>query len=117
MLRAFSLSRGQLVELGTAKLTTEELRASAWIDLQEPTDEERRIVESLNPASLPDADDVDEIESSARYFTDRHGIHVHSAFLYQSEGRTRTATVAFTLQPEQLLTLRDVDVADFRLLR
>jgi magnesium transporter len=117
MLRAFRLSRDRLAEMDTRGLGAEELRRSAWIDLQEPTDEERRIVDALYPASLPDEDDVDEIEASARYFIDNHGIHVHSSFLFQTEGRTKTCTVAFTLQPGQLLTLRDVDLADFRLLR
>jgi magnesium transporter len=117
MLRAFKLVRGRLSEVDAHGLGAEELRKSAWIDLQEPTDEERRVVDTLYPASLPAEEDVEEIEPSARYFTDSQGIHVHSSFLYQQEGRTRSCTVAFTLQPEQLLTLRDVDLADFRLLR
>jgi len=117
MLRAFKLSHGRLTETDTLGLGAEQLRTSAWIDLQEPTEDERRIVDTLYPASLPAEEDVEEIEPSARYFTDQHGIHVHSSFLFQSEGRTRACTVAFTLRPEQLLTLRDVDLADFRLLR
>jgi magnesium transporter len=74
-------------------------------------------VDALYPSSLPDADDVDEIEASARYFIDSQGIHIHSSFLYQSEGRHKATTVAFTLQPDQLLTLRDAEVPDFRLYR
>jgi magnesium transporter len=117
MLRAFELSQNRLTEMDTHGLGPEQLRASAWIDLQEPTQEERRIVDELYPASLPAEEDVEEIEPSARYYADNYGIHVHSSFLFQSEGRTRSSTVAFTLQPERLLTLRDVDLADFRLLR
>ncbi|MBI2969445.1 MAG: magnesium/cobalt transporter CorA [Gammaproteobacteria bacterium] len=117
MLRAFNLSGGRLVELGGGEPTPQQLRNAAWIDLQEPTEAERGAVDVLYPASLPDADDVEEIEASARYFADKQGIHVHSSFLYQSEGRHKIATVAFTLQPDQLLTLRDVELADFRLYR
>lgn len=117
MLRAFNRSNGRMIELPSAELTATQLRKTVWIDLQEPTEEERRKVEALYPASLPDAEDVEEIEASARYFTDHHGIHIHSAFLYQSEGRHKTATVAFTLRRDQLLTLRDVELPDFRLFR
>jgi len=116
MMRVYSLSRDRLVELG-APASPEQLRESVWIDLQEPTEEERQTVDKLHPAGLPDAEDVEEIEASARYFTDRNGIHVHSTFLNPSEGRMRTSTVAFTLLPDKLLTLRDTDLADFRLLR
>jgi magnesium transporter len=42
---------------------------------------------------------------------------VHSSFLYQTEGRHEATTVAFTLRPDQLLTLREAEVADFRLYR
>lgn len=108
---------GQMAELPSAVLSTAELSQTQWIDLQEPSDDERLRVEALFPASLPDTDEVEEIEASARYFTDNNGIHVHSSFLYQSEGRHRTATVAFTLRPDQLLTLRDVELPDFRLFR
>lgn len=118
MLRAYTTESGLLKKL----LFSEDdgdgaLRLATWIDLQEPTIEERQRVESLYPESLPKADEVEEIEASARYFIDRQDIHIHSLFLYQSEGRHRTATVAFTLKPDRLLTFRDADLADFRLMR
>lgn len=117
MLRAFKVSGNCPVEIPPQELAEDQLRAAAWIDLQEPTDAERQSVETLYPSSLPDADEVEEIEASARYFIDTQGIHIHSSFLYQTEGRHETTTVAFTLREGQLLTLRDVELADFRLYR
>jgi magnesium transporter len=117
MLRAFRISDNCPVEIPAAELREPVLRSAAWIDLLEPDESERQRVEALYPASLPDANEVDEIEASARYFTDAQGIHVHSSFLYQTEGRHETTTVAFTLRPDQLLTLREAEVADFRLYR
>jgi magnesium transporter len=117
MLRAFNISATGPVEIPPQSLGATQLSAATWIDLQEPTPEERQSIEALYPAGLPDADEVDEIEASARYFIDTHGIHVHSSFLYQTEGRHETTTVAFTLREGQLLTLRDVELADFRLYR
>jgi len=117
MLRAFNVSGNCPVEIPSQELGDPQLRAAAWIDLQEPTDAERRAIDVLYPSSLPDANQVEEIEASARYFTDEQGVHVHSSFLYQTEGRHELSTVAFTLRENQLLTLRDVELADFRLYR
>src|SRR5687768_15284112 len=70
-----------------------------WIDAHEPTDEEREELNTFLRAELPESDDVEEIEFSARYFQDGSGIHVHSLFLAPGEsGRHSTATVAFILQ-------------------
>ena len=97
MMRAFALDNGRLLERDLeAQNAATTLRSVSWIDLQEPNAEERWLVESLYPESLPDADEVEEIESSARYFIEGQDIHVHSLFLYQSEGRHRTATVRIT---------------------
>ena len=93
------------------------LTKACWVDITAPTAEERARIQAIHNAPLPDPDDVEEIEASARYFIDGEGIHVHSLFLYQSEGRHRTDSVAFILKPDQLLTFRDTELPDFRLLR
>lgn len=91
---------------------------SLWIDAHEPTEEEREELNSFLRAELPESDDVEEIEFSARYFQDSTGIHVHSLFLVPGElGRHKTATVAFILQDRRLISVREEEQADFRLLR
>lgn len=79
MLRMFKI-QGQL--LREEALNTEELKASmahaVWIDAHEPTDEERDELNTFLRAELPESDDVEEIEFSARYFQDNEGVHVHS---------------------------------------
>lgn len=91
---------------------------AVWIDAHEPTDEEREELNTFLRTELPESDDVEEIEFSARYFQDGAGIHVHSLFLAPGEGgRHNTTTVAFILQDKRLLTVREGDLADFRLLR
>ncbi|MBO0614684.1 MAG: magnesium/cobalt transporter CorA [Pseudomonadota bacterium] len=118
MLRFFDFTDGRLVEhkLGD-KLLDYAIAHTGWIDAQDTSDEERDRLEILLHTELPESDDVEEIESSARYFTDSSGIHVHSLFVTQSEGRMETTTVAFILQPERLITVREQELADFRLLR
>src|SRR5699024_9175250 len=78
---------------------------------------ERAELSQFLTAELPQDEDFEDIESSARYFVDSDGIHVHSLFLLQRDGRYVTETVAFILQGKRLITLPDEDLADFRLLR
>lgn len=118
MLRVFSIDNGRLAERKpTEGGGTPRLGEGAWIDAHDPSEAERDSLEAFLLAELPESDDVEEIESSARYFVDNSGIHIHSLFLAQSEGRHQTVSTAFILQPERLVSVRDGDLADFRLLR
>ncbi|MEH6470476.1 MAG: magnesium/cobalt transporter CorA [Halopseudomonas sp.] len=118
MLRVFGIVNGRLAEQSAAEGEDKpRLKEGAWIDAHEPSEEERDLLEDFLRAELPESDDVEEIEASARYFTDHSGLHIHSLFLAQIEGRHQTVTTAFILQPERLISVREGDLADFRLLR
>ncbi len=118
MLHVFNIINATLKELrsGSGEVPVP-ITEAAWIDVTDPNPAERVMIESVHKAPLPDPDEVEEIEASARFFTDSAGIHVHSLFLYQSEGRHKTDSVAFILNDKQLLTFRDTELPDFRLLR
>ncbi len=122
MLRLFSIAdNGHIQEVLSTHPTLSEIREAAWIDAVEPTDEEREYLSSLLKVELPETDDVDEIEASARCFIDEAGLHVHALFLAPVDGRHKTVSVACILQNidgrYRLITIRDTEVADFRLLR
>jgi len=118
MLRMFGIQGAKLRDQNVDPDDIRGAMATAvWIDAAEPTDDERDELNNFLRAELPESDDVEEIEFSARYFQDSTGIHVHSLFLTPSDGRHSTTTVAFILQEKRLITLRDTDLADFRLLR
>lgn len=118
MLHVFTITENTLKELRQAAGSDVMPIADAkWVDVTDPTDAERELIETVHRAPLPDPDEMEEIEASARYFIDSEGIHVHSLFLYQSEGRHKTESVAFILNERQLLTFRDTELPDFRLLR
>jgi magnesium transporter len=118
MLRLFNIDNDMLKEQTPPEdLLKQAVATATWIDAHDPSDIERSQLQAFLRTTLPESDDVEEIESSARYFTDNIGIHVRSLFLAQSEGRHYTVTVAFILQNERLITLREGDLADFRLLR
>jgi magnesium transporter len=117
MLRLFNIDNGMLKEQSVPNEPFKQAVDAAWIDAHDPSDDERTQLQAFLRTALPESDDVEEIESSARYFADNIGVHVRSLFLAQSEGRHHTATVAFILQNERLVTLREGALADFRLLR
>ncbi len=118
MLRVFNFQGNKVAEIHfEAENLARTIATAGWIDVLDPTEEERDELEQYLRTELPESDDVEEIESSARYFIDSAGVHVHSLFLGQTEGRHTTVTVAFILQPDRLISLREEDSPDFRLLR
>ncbi|MDQ3233258.1 MAG: magnesium/cobalt transporter CorA [Pseudobdellovibrionaceae bacterium] len=118
MLRFFRISNGLIESLDAHMVpTSAELDTVHWIDAQEPTDEERLFLQDFLRTELPQSDDVEEIEVSARCFIDQAGVHVHSRFLTKTETRYSTISVACILQQQRLITIREHDLADFRLLR
>ncbi|MEL0635469.1 MULTISPECIES: magnesium/cobalt transporter CorA [Marinomonas] len=118
MLRFFKINNGLIKEIPKDDGSISSMHKDAdWIDVIEPDEEERKQLRILLRTDLPESDDVEEIEASARCFVDQVGIHVHSLFLTQSEGRHKTSTVACILQKDRLVTVRDGEIADFRLLR
>lgn len=118
MLKFFKIRNGLIQEISKEdeNLTTLQKEAN-WIDVAEPDDDDRLQLKALLRTDLPESDDVEEIEASARCFVDQAGIHVHSLFLNQTEGRHKTSTVACILQQDRLITIRETELADFRLLR
>lgn len=119
MLRFFKIDQGIIRDITLQPDTPPaELVATAnWIDAHDPTDEERELISGLLRIDLPESDEVNEIEDSARYFIDSAGLHVHSLYLSPSEGRYTTETVAFILQTNRLISIREADIVDFRLFR
>lgn len=117
MLRLFQLKSERIVRIEQEDFSQADLRRADWLDAHEPSAEERELLNTLLRSDLPQSNEVREIESSARYFIDEEGIHIHTLFLSHTEGRHKTETVAFLLQPQRLITVREGKLADFRLLR
>jgi magnesium transporter len=117
MLDIFRIENGVLREKNVDTIMPSLAQDASWIDLVDAEEEERNLVQQFLQAKLPDSDDKEEIEASARFFSDEQGLHVHSLFLFQSEGRAQTSSVAFVVQDGRLLSFRDSRLPDFRLLR
>lgn len=115
MLTAFTLKNGILEQVNSDDPA--QLAQATWIDLTNPDDNERHRVQAMYRQDLPDVDEMEEIEASARSYEDESGLHIHSLFLQEIEGRTVNATVAFTLSGKRLFTLHEHSLAVFRLVR
>ena len=115
---AFELKNGRLrqVEINSR----EELAATMpiWVDLLAPSREERQWIEDIFQLKLPDADDLTDLEESARFYIEEDGeVHLHSAFLLDKEDESRNVAVAFILHNNILFSMRDEELPVFRLQR
>lgn len=116
MITAFAISSGFLEQRTIAG--PEDLdRAIVWVDLVAPSDDERRWVEETYEQPLPTAEEIAEIEASARFFEDENGLHINSYFLHEHDGRYSNLNVSFTLANRRLFTLHERDLPTFRMFR
>lgn len=116
MLYGFTLHKHRFQQLPLEE-DCDALQHATWIDLLRPTEEERRRVKLVYRKNLPEPDEVEEIEATARFFEDEGGLHLHSYFSHREDGRIDYSTVAFTLSGERLFTLHDHELPAFRMLR
>ncbi|MCW9699145.1 MULTISPECIES: magnesium/cobalt transporter CorA [unclassified Avibacterium] len=115
MINAFALENARLIRLDDGD---ENLNAAIWIDLLEPSGEEREMLQQGLGQSLASFLELEDIEASARFFEDEDGLHLHSFFYCEDENDyADLASVAFTLRDGRLFTLRDRELPAFRLYR
>ncbi|MEQ1916880.1 MAG: CorA family divalent cation transporter [Gallionella sp.] len=89
-----------------------------WVDMVNPSFEERIWVGALFGIELPDPDKLGDLESSARFYLDNIGdINLLSDFLLDKEDVSQSVPVAFLLHGDTLFSLRKVDLPVFRLQR
>ncbi|AHG78892.1 transport protein [Mannheimia varigena USDA-ARS-USMARC-1388] len=116
MIRAFGLDNARLVSVDETNSTL--LNDAIWIDLVDPTDAERGVLESRLDQTLAEERELEDLEASARFFEDEDGLHLHSFFYcLDDDNYADIATVAFTIRDGRLFTLRDRDLPAFRLYR
>jgi magnesium transporter len=119
MINVFVLQNGRLNQVHIESLSDLEQVAPVWVDLTEPNDEERAWVRSMYGVTLPDEDEVLDIEASARYYEAENGdLHLRTDFLLEEEeGPSRIVPVAFILARKVLFSVHAVDLPVFRLVR
>ena len=126
MLNVFSLSNGRLFQEEIESLEELSRFRPIWVDLEEPTAEEKRWIKQYYGLSIPEDAIDDDIEESARFYEEDNGeLHIRSDFLVADPDEPRQARVAFILNNvnEQLrshgvlFSIHEETVPAFRLLR
>lgn len=116
MINAFAVEDARLIRIDDPK--DQQLNNALWLDLIEPTIQERQRLQDCLDQSLASFLELEDIESSARFFEDEDGLHLHSFFYCEDENDyADLASVAFTLRDGRLFTLRNRELPAFRLYR
>ena len=90
------------------------LSDAVWIDLLNPTEDERRQVEQATKLRLPTKGEIEEIESSSRVFSEGGAAYLSTPVLESMDAANgAVTTVGFVLSSSQLLTLRFGHIAAF----
>ena len=107
MLSAFVLTDGKLMQVQVGAEEDLSRKETIWIDLAYPTEEERELVQSVFRLELPEDEELQDLQASARYYQDEQGVHIRSTFIQNSDETPSNVTMSFTLHEGRLLTVHD----------
>ena len=89
-----------------------------WIDVVDPEEEELQWIKDAFGVSLPELEDLGDLEASARYFEAEDGhLHIRTDFILDDEENSRNVRVAFVLTDNILFSIHEQDLPVFRLVR
>ncbi|PJG58211.1 magnesium/cobalt transporter CorA [Aeromonas cavernicola] len=88
-----------------------------WLDAYKPDNPEREWLTGLFLEEVPDKEELDDIEASARFYWDTDGLHIHSLFPQRIGRDTKGVHVSFTLRNNLLISIREDDIGLVRLMR
>ncbi|HSV71271.1 MAG TPA: magnesium/cobalt transporter CorA [Methylibium sp.] len=124
MLNVFTLANGRLFQEEIESADALAHLAPVWVDLENPTPEEKGWIADRFGLNLPDNLVDDDLEESARFYEEDNGeLHLRSDFLIDEEagpdglGGARNVRVAFILHEKVLFSVHAEDLPVFRLLR
>lgn len=84
-----------------------------WLDLVEPTDDERALASRLSNLRVPSRSDLAEIESSSRVYREAGALYMSTPLTRRRNERTVSAPIGFVLNDRHLLTVRFYDYPSF----
>jgi magnesium transporter len=90
-----------------------ETDAVIWIDLYNPTEEERNRIEKRFSVELFTRQEAEEIESSSRYFENEEEINANLNYIYRNGERYAVDPVSFILKNRFLITQRNIPLRSF----
>ncbi|MDT7951540.1 MAG: magnesium transporter CorA family protein [Acetobacteraceae bacterium] len=90
-------------------------RDGVWLDLLDPTDQERSMVERLTKLRVPAQADIAEIESSSRLMAEGSALYLSMPLTYRGKSTQASAVspVGFVLSANHLITVRFAEMSVF----
>jgi magnesium transporter len=117
-INAFELIDGRLQQIIIDSRKNLEGIRPIWIDLLNASKAERNYVGAHFGLDLPDPGDITDLEVSSRFHIEENSdIYLHSNFLLDREGNSRSVPVIFIVHQGILFSLRNEDLPVFRLQR
>jgi len=101
---------GKLLDRASGLKTDVPVEQILWIDLNQPSPEEKRSVEELLDIKLQTRQEAEEIESSSRYIETENSIIANSNFLIIDNDSYRNEPASFIIKKNTLVSYRNVDV-------
>jgi magnesium transporter len=93
------------------------LEDAIWIDLVNPTQEERQAVEKFSGISLPKIQETEELEATSHYEVYTNGFQVNCSFLKKIESTFKNINVAFLFNKNCLISLCSCKIPAINLLK
>lgn len=87
--------------------------AAAWLDLLDPTEEERTLAHALTGLRIPTRQEVEEIESSSRVYMEEQTLYLSTPLVRRTDDASFTSPVGFVLSQDRLVTIRYTDYSVF----
>ena len=116
MITAYTLN-GTSIKIQPLNLEAELPPNILWLDILKPDEDEQRWMKQLFVEEMPELDELDDIEASARFYRDKDGLHIHSLFPQRIGKEIDGINVLFTLRNDMLISFREDDLGLIRLLR
>ena len=116
MITAYTLE-GKSLNIQPLNLESAVPPNTLWLDILKPDEQEQLWMKQLFVEELPELDELDDIEASARFYRDKDGLHIHSLFPQRMGKEIDGINVLFTLRKDMLISFREDDLGLMRLLR
>ncbi|MBQ0122101.1 MAG: magnesium and cobalt transport protein CorA [Bacteroidales bacterium] len=114
MIQVFYSSNGQAEVAETTTILKEiNVRNALWLDLFNPTGDEKRAVEEFLGTNLQSRAQAEEIESSSRYSETLDSIFINTDFLTPSADSYNMESVSFILTGNVITSIRQVPLRSF----
>lgn len=109
----YKTSRGLKTTSEPEELALVDAIEVVWVDLYNPTQVERDMVESHFHIELFTRQEAEEIESSSKYFENGNEINANSTYIFHRDGVYATDPVSFILRGTLLITQRSIELRSF----